>query len=89
MSRADLALFRGGGGQVIEVRTQEEVPYRMAVHPRGDGVLCAFPNGCRYAPSSAPRIISFWVPLYPALRLLLSLANVYWLVLNSDLHKWL
>ncbi|WVZ50442.1 hypothetical protein U9M48_001694 [Paspalum notatum var. saurae] len=33
--------------QVLEVRTKEEVPYRMAVHPRGDGVLCAFPNGCR------------------------------------------
>ncbi|CAL4991596.1 unnamed protein product [Urochloa decumbens] len=32
---------------VVEVRTGEEVPYRMAVHPRGDGVLCAFPNGCR------------------------------------------
>ncbi|EES10100.1 SEC12-like protein 2 [Sorghum bicolor] len=32
---------------VLEVKTQEEVPYRMAVHPRGDGVFCAFPNGCR------------------------------------------
>ncbi|CAD6253160.1 unnamed protein product [Miscanthus lutarioriparius] len=32
---------------VIEVKTREEVPYRMAVHPRGDGVFCAFPNGCR------------------------------------------
>nr|ACG40104.1 sec12-like protein 2 [Zea mays] len=32
---------------VIEVRTQEEVPYKMAVHPRGDGVFCAFPNGCK------------------------------------------
>ncbi|CAD6256221.1 unnamed protein product [Miscanthus lutarioriparius] len=32
---------------VVEVKTREEVPYRMAVHPRGDGVFCAFPNGCR------------------------------------------
>ncbi|XP_062181873.1 SEC12-like protein 2 [Phragmites australis] len=32
---------------VLEEGTKEEVPYRMAVHPRGDGVLCAFPNGCR------------------------------------------
>ncbi|KAF8749744.1 hypothetical protein HU200_012543 [Digitaria exilis] len=32
---------------VVQVKTKEEVPYRMAVHPRGDGVLCAFPNGCR------------------------------------------
>ncbi|AQK49052.1 sec12-like protein 2 [Zea mays] len=32
---------------VVEVNSEEEVPYRMAVHPRGDGVFCAFPNGCR------------------------------------------
>jgi prolactin regulatory element-binding protein len=42
-----LVFCGGGGGQVVEVKTKEEVPYRMAVHPRGDGVLCAFPNGCR------------------------------------------
>ncbi|KAL5204192.1 hypothetical protein ABZP36_009063 [Zizania latifolia] len=32
---------------VLRLGTEEQVPYRMAVHPRGDGVLCAFPNGCR------------------------------------------
>ncbi|XP_006663044.1 SEC12-like protein 2 [Oryza brachyantha] len=32
---------------VLRMGTEEQVPYRMAVHPRGDGVLCAFPNGCR------------------------------------------
>ncbi|GJN04865.1 hypothetical protein PR202_ga22442 [Eleusine coracana subsp. coracana] len=32
----------------LVVETEDQVPYRMAVHPRGDGVLCAFPNGCRY-----------------------------------------
>ncbi|KAE8784004.1 SEC12-like protein 2 [Hordeum vulgare] len=32
---------------VFRLGTEEEVPYRMAVHPRGDGVLCSFPNGCR------------------------------------------
>ncbi|PWZ27080.1 SEC12-like protein 2 [Zea mays] len=42
---------------VVEVNSEEEVPYRMAVHPRGDGVFCAFPNGCRHA-LSYPWIIS-------------------------------
>ncbi|KAL6620013.1 hypothetical protein ACP70R_035152 [Stipagrostis hirtigluma subsp. patula] len=32
---------------VFEAGTEEQVPYRMAVHPRGDGALVAFPNGCR------------------------------------------
>ncbi|KAG8090551.1 hypothetical protein GUJ93_ZPchr0011g28466 [Zizania palustris] len=32
---------------VLRLGTEAQVPYRMAVHPRGDGVLCAFPNGCR------------------------------------------
>uniref|UniRef100_A0ACD5WUG5 Uncharacterized protein n=1 Tax=Avena sativa TaxID=4498 RepID=A0ACD5WUG5_AVESA len=32
---------------VFRLGTGEQVPYRMSVHPRGDGVLCAFPNGCR------------------------------------------
>ncbi|TVU30336.1 hypothetical protein EJB05_21951, partial [Eragrostis curvula] len=32
---------------VLVVETKEQVPYRMAVHPRGDGVLVSFPNGCR------------------------------------------
>uniref|UniRef100_A0A0A9DM46 Anaphase-promoting complex subunit 4-like WD40 domain-containing protein n=1 Tax=Arundo donax TaxID=35708 RepID=A0A0A9DM46_ARUDO len=32
---------------VFKKGTEEEVPYRMAVHPCGDGVLIAFPNGCR------------------------------------------
>ncbi|CAM0873966.1 unnamed protein product [Alopecurus aequalis] len=32
---------------VFRLGTGERVPYRMSVHPRGDGVLIAFPNGCR------------------------------------------
>lgn len=32
---------------VFRLGTEDQVPYRMTVHPRGDGVLCAFPNGCR------------------------------------------
>lgn len=32
---------------VFRLQTGQQVPYRMSVHPRGDGVVCAFPNGCR------------------------------------------
>ncbi|CAM0948925.1 unnamed protein product [Alopecurus aequalis] len=32
---------------VFRLGTGQQVPYRMSVHPRGDGVICAFPNGCR------------------------------------------
>ncbi|KAL9234323.1 hypothetical protein vseg_009206 [Gypsophila vaccaria] len=27
--------------------TNDDLPYRMAVHPRGDGVICSFPKSCR------------------------------------------
>ncbi|XP_075634867.1 SEC12-like protein 2 [Castanea sativa] len=27
--------------------TDSDLPYRMAVHPRGDGVVCSFPKSCR------------------------------------------
>uniref|UniRef100_A0A7N2KWP3 Uncharacterized protein n=1 Tax=Quercus lobata TaxID=97700 RepID=A0A7N2KWP3_QUELO len=27
--------------------TASDLPYRMAVHPRGDGVVCSFPKSCR------------------------------------------
>lgn len=32
---------------VQRVGTEGEVPYRMAMHPRGDGIVCSFPNSCR------------------------------------------
>ncbi|KAL6890126.1 hypothetical protein ACP4OV_008889 [Aristida adscensionis] len=32
---------------VFEELTEEEAPYRMDVHPRGDGAVVAFDNGCR------------------------------------------
>ncbi|RZR77000.1 hypothetical protein BHM03_00001948 [Ensete ventricosum] len=32
---------------VFRLRTDADVPYRMAVHPGGDGVVCAFPKSCR------------------------------------------
>uniref|UniRef100_A0A0A9FB24 Anaphase-promoting complex subunit 4-like WD40 domain-containing protein n=1 Tax=Arundo donax TaxID=35708 RepID=A0A0A9FB24_ARUDO len=49
----DPSAAAGGEGPALSTEpvfkkgTEEEVPYRMAVHPRGDGVLIAFPNGCR------------------------------------------
>ncbi|XP_020182159.1 SEC12-like protein 2 [Aegilops tauschii subsp. strangulata] len=39
---------------VFRLGTEEQVPYRMAVHPRGDGLLCAFPNGCRLVRWESP-----------------------------------
>ncbi|KAF7849975.1 hypothetical protein BT93_L0053 [Corymbia citriodora subsp. variegata] len=33
---------------VAKLGTGSELPYRMAVHPQGDGVLCAMPNCCRW-----------------------------------------
>lgn len=33
---------------VFRMATDAEIPYRMAVHPGGDGILCSFPKGCRW-----------------------------------------
>ncbi|CAA6665053.1 unnamed protein product [Spirodela intermedia] len=33
---------------VHRLGTGQDVPYRMALHPKGDGILCSFPNGCRW-----------------------------------------
>ncbi|KAI4367338.1 hypothetical protein MLD38_023086 [Melastoma candidum] len=33
---------------VSRLATGSDLPYRMAVHPNGDGVVCAFPNSCRF-----------------------------------------
>ncbi|KAK8971252.1 SEC12-like protein 2 [Platanthera guangdongensis] len=32
---------------VHRVGTEGEVPYRMAMHPCGDGIVCSFPKSCR------------------------------------------
>ncbi|KAI3844059.1 hypothetical protein MKX03_007077 [Papaver bracteatum] len=31
-----------------------DLPYRMAVHPGGEGLICSFPNSCRYFFSTLP-----------------------------------
>eukprot|EP00262_Sarcandra_glabra_P012780 TRINITY_DN3369_c0_g1_i1.p1 TRINITY_DN3369_c0_g1~~TRINITY_DN3369_c0_g1_i1.p1 ORF type:complete len:404 (+),score=67.89 TRINITY_DN3369_c0_g1_i1:81-1292(+) len=33
---------------VYRLGTNGDVPYRMDVHPCGEGVICAFPKGCRW-----------------------------------------
>lgn len=33
---------------VFRLGTADELPYRMAVHPQGDGLICSFPNDCRW-----------------------------------------
>ncbi|GMY18135.1 SEC12-like protein 2 [Fagus crenata] len=33
---------------VARLVTHSDLPYRMAVHPGGDGVVCSFPNRCRW-----------------------------------------
>uniref|UniRef100_A0A2N9F2V3 Uncharacterized protein n=1 Tax=Fagus sylvatica TaxID=28930 RepID=A0A2N9F2V3_FAGSY len=33
---------------VARLVTHSDLPYRMAVHPDGDGVVCSFPNRCRW-----------------------------------------
>ncbi|KAI4313780.1 hypothetical protein L6164_026734 [Bauhinia variegata] len=33
---------------VRRLGTDSDLPYRMAVNPRGDGIICAMPNGCRW-----------------------------------------
>lgn len=55
--------------QVLRMGTEEQVPYRMGVHPRGDGVLCAFPNGCRLLSSRIKFVLLYH--LLPVFMLLL------------------
>ncbi|KAK9742701.1 hypothetical protein RND81_03G192100 [Saponaria officinalis] len=33
---------------VVRHGTGADLPYRMAVHPRGEGVICSFPDSCRW-----------------------------------------
>lgn len=32
---------------VVKLGTGADVPYRMAVHPGGEGIICSFPKSCR------------------------------------------
>ncbi|KAJ0096096.1 hypothetical protein Patl1_15369 [Pistacia atlantica] len=40
---------------VAKFITDSDLPYRMAVHPRGDGIICAMQNSCRF-----PSYFNLW-----------------------------
>lgn len=48
LSRFDVPGLSLSDQPVSKIVTDNDVPYRMAVHPRGDGIICAFPNDCRW-----------------------------------------
>ncbi|XP_008795179.1 SEC12-like protein 2 isoform X2 [Phoenix dactylifera] len=48
VSEFDLASRSLSDQPVFRMGTDAEVPYRMAVHPGRDGILCSFPKGCRW-----------------------------------------
>lgn len=33
--------------KVTKLETGEDIPYRVAAHPKGKGVICALPRSCR------------------------------------------
>lgn len=37
--------------KVDKLGTGSDLPYRIGVHPGGEGVICSFPNNCRYVQS--------------------------------------
>ncbi|XP_021735541.1 SEC12-like protein 2 [Chenopodium quinoa] len=48
LSEFDFAADSLSPEPVFRVGTANELPYRMAVHPRDDGLICSFPNSCRW-----------------------------------------
>ncbi|XP_044491672.1 SEC12-like protein 2 [Mangifera indica] len=47
LSHFDFASNSLSGQPVAKFKTGSDLPYRMAVHPRGDGIICAMQKGCR------------------------------------------
>ncbi|KAJ0094123.1 hypothetical protein Patl1_15409 [Pistacia atlantica] len=47
LSRFDFASNSLSDQPVAMFKTDSDLPYRMAVHPRGDGIICAMQNSCR------------------------------------------
>nr|DAD32070.1 TPA_asm: hypothetical protein HUJ06_010921 [Nelumbo nucifera] len=39
---------------VTKLNTGDDLPYRMAVHPGGEGVICSLPKSCRWFEWDAP-----------------------------------
>ncbi|KAF9673993.1 hypothetical protein SADUNF_Sadunf10G0081500 [Salix dunnii] len=48
LSRFDFSSNSLSSQPVAKLGLGSQVPYRMVVHPSGDGVLCAFPSSCRF-----------------------------------------
>ncbi|KAL5553422.1 hypothetical protein UlMin_040823 [Ulmus minor] len=47
VSEFDFASYSLSDQPVLRHRTDSDLPYRMAVHPGGEGLVCAFPESCR------------------------------------------
>nr|QEE59968.1 prolactin regulatory element-binding protein [Betula platyphylla] len=48
LSRFDFASNALSDQPVAKLGTGSDLPYRMAVHPGGDGLVCSFPKSCRW-----------------------------------------
>lgn len=48
LSEFDFASKSLSGQPICRLETGEELPYRMAMHPGGDGFICAFLKSCRW-----------------------------------------
>ncbi|XP_059448360.1 SEC12-like protein 2 isoform X2 [Corylus avellana] len=48
LSRFDFASNVLSDQPVAKLGTGSDLPYRMAVHPGGDGLVCSFPKSCRW-----------------------------------------
>ncbi|KAL1321264.1 hypothetical protein HN51_065998 [Arachis hypogaea] len=48
LSHFDVASNSLSDQPVNKLGTGSELPYRMALHPNGDGIICAMPNSCRW-----------------------------------------
>ncbi|KAL9453401.1 hypothetical protein AB3S75_009077 [Citrus x aurantiifolia] len=47
LSHFDFASNSLSDQPVAELRTDSDLPYRMAIHPHSDGIICALQNSCR------------------------------------------
>ncbi|KAK8512739.1 hypothetical protein V6N13_090508 [Hibiscus sabdariffa] len=47
VSHVDIASTSLSDQPVVKHKTDSDLPYRMAVHPHGDGIICAFQQNCR------------------------------------------
>ncbi|EEF36367.1 SEC12-like protein 2 [Ricinus communis] len=48
LSRFDFTFNSLSPQPVAKLGTGSDLPYRMVVHPGGDGLVCALPNSCRF-----------------------------------------